>query len=382
MAKALSEDAVPAALVELVADIYQAAHEPHGWQPLLERIAGLFKADAGVLFTPAEGLLERFLCVNHGLPDDWMHLYGEHFWQHDIWTVRAQEKSYLFQGAMASGHELVNAREMKRSEFYNDFLVPSGVEETLSSVLFDDRTNALVPRTHLSILRKPGRKDFAEQDKKLLKLLMPHLQRALVLYWRTAYDRLRLLANESAIDKLGHGVALLGQDGGVVFSSPNAERIFAASDGLSVRGGRISVRQYDSGALGGLVTNALNGVGGSLMVERPSGETPYTLIASPLDEANHFAHLAGLPAVALLILDPAQCQPKDSLATFARAYQLTPAEIRVMQLLLQDQSPKQIAGQLNLSIHTVRSQLSSIYAKTDTQNQRELIARFMRASRP
>jgi DNA-binding CsgD family transcriptional regulator len=256
------------------------------------------------------------------------------------------------------------------------------VEETLSSVLFDDRTNALVPRTHLSILRRPGRKDFGEQDKKLLKILTPHLQRALVLYWKTAYDKLRLLANESAIDKLGHGVALLGQEGRLVFSSPNAEKIFAAGDGLSVRGSRISVRQYDSGALGELLTNALNGVGGSLMVQRPSGKTPYTLIASPLNESNHFAHLAGLPAVALLILDPAQCQPRGNLATFARAFELTPAETRVMQLLLQDRSPKQIASQLNLSIHTVRSQLSSIYAKTDTQNQRELIARFMRATQP
>jgi DNA-binding CsgD family transcriptional regulator len=58
---------------------------------------------------------------------------------------------------------------------------------------------------------------------------------------------------------------------------------------------------------------------------------------------------------------------------FAARHRLTPAEQRVLRGLLNDQAPKQIASEQDLSIKTVRTQLSKLYAKTGTRNQRELV---------
>lgn len=377
---ASSAETVPAELVDIVGGIYQAAWDPQGWQSLLPKIAGLFKADAGFIFTPAEGLRERFLYADHGLPDDWMRLYGEHYWQHDIWTVRAMEKDYLYQGALATGQELVSSREMKHMEFYQDFMVPCGVEQTLASVLFDERADALAPRTHLSFIRGPRRKDFGEEEKRLLRLLMPHFQRALVIYWKSANDRLQQVAHESALDMLGYGLATIRHDGKAVFLNQSAEAILKSADGLWMKNGQITTYLSGSAALSALVTSAINGMGGSLMVQRLSGRAPYTLLAAPLTEPNRLVQLAGMPAAVLLMLDPAHGSQGPGLAAFAGAYRLTVAEIRVLELLLQNQSPQQIADQLKLSIHTVRTHLSSLYSKTETQNQRELVALVIRST--
>ena len=380
MRKIVPEVVVPSELLDLVADIYQAAWEPSGWEMLLGKIAAVLQADAGFMFTPAEGMQERFLFVNHRIPDDWMRLYGEYYWQHDIWAVSAQQKNFLYQGAQAAGQELISSRDLKRTEFYHDFLIPCGIEQTLATILFDDTATDLVPRTHLSFLRSPGREDFHEEDKALVSLLMPHFQRALMIYWQAARTKLQQLASESALDRLGHGLVLFGENGKAVFVNGSAQKVFATGDGLTFKDGILGVRGSDIGMLDALITRAVAGVGGAMLVQRPSGKPPYNLIASPLTESARFTHLPGLPAAALLILDPAQNRPQESLRAFAHIYQLTRAETRLLELLMQNRLPKQIAAQLNLSVHTVRSQLASLYAKTGAKGQRELIALVLRST--
>jgi DNA-binding CsgD family transcriptional regulator len=54
-------------------------------------------------------------------------------------------------------------------------------------------------------------------------------------------------------------------------------------------------------------------------------------------------------------------------------YGLTPAESRLALLLAAGNAPKEAAQQLQVGISTVRSQLKSIFAKTDTNRQSELV---------
>lgn len=45
----------------------------------------------------------------------------------------------------------------------------------------------------------------------------------------------------------------------------------------------------------------------------------------------------------------------------------------MLRCLLNDHAPKQIASEQGVSIKTVRTQLSSLFTKTGTRNQRELV---------
>lgn len=61
-----------------------------------------------------------------------------------------------------------------------------------------------------------------------------------------------------------------------------------------------------------------------------------------------------------------------------RRFRLSKAEARVATLLSDGLSPRAIADRLNVSIHTVRSQLQAIFNKTDTSRQAELTSLILR----
>jgi DNA-binding CsgD family transcriptional regulator len=61
-----------------------------------------------------------------------------------------------------------------------------------------------------------------------------------------------------------------------------------------------------------------------------------------------------------------------------RRFKLSKAEARVATLLADGLSPRMIAERLNVSIHTVRSQLQAIFSKTDTSRQAELTSLILK----
>jgi DNA-binding CsgD family transcriptional regulator len=54
-------------------------------------------------------------------------------------------------------------------------------------------------------------------------------------------------------------------------------------------------------------------------------------------------------------------------------FDLTPAEIRILQRLLAGSVPSEIADELGLALPTVRTHLGRIFAKTGTSRQSDLI---------
>jgi DNA-binding CsgD family transcriptional regulator len=77
-------------------------------------------------------------------------------------------------------------------------------------------------------------------------------------------------------------------------------------------------------------------------------------------------------AVMLILVDPAG-RTEAALDFVSQAFSLSPAESRLLPLLLKGQTPADIAESLGLKLPTVRSQLSAIFAKTGTARQQELI---------
>jgi DNA-binding CsgD family transcriptional regulator len=61
-----------------------------------------------------------------------------------------------------------------------------------------------------------------------------------------------------------------------------------------------------------------------------------------------------------------------------RAYRLTAAELRIATLFFEGHDPVEIAGQLKLSEHTVRTHLRNIYAKCGVRGQAELMKKLCR----
>jgi DNA-binding CsgD family transcriptional regulator len=88
---------------------------------------------------------------------------------------------------------------------------------------------------------------------------------------------------------------------------------------------------------------------------------------------------SGTPTSLVIIVDPEDCPPLTRNA-FRELFGLTDAEIHVAASLMCGYSPVQIAKSQNKCLGTVRQQLKSIYAKTQTKRQSELVALLSRLS--
>ena len=86
------------------------------------------------------------------------------------------------------------------------------------------------------------------------------------------------------------------------------------------------------------------------------------------------AHPPGQDVRALLTLNAFGPQPGPPAAILARAFRLTPSEAKLACIIARGAPPDIAARELKISRETARNQLKSVFAKTDTHRQSELVA--------
>jgi DNA-binding CsgD family transcriptional regulator len=81
------------------------------------------------------------------------------------------------------------------------------------------------------------------------------------------------------------------------------------------------------------------------------------------------------------VVDPEQ-HPEPCEPVLSQAFGLSRSEVRVALELLRGRELREIAQAHGTTLGTVRSQLKSIYAKTETHRQAELVSLLGRMARP
>jgi DNA-binding CsgD family transcriptional regulator len=74
-----------------------------------------------------------------------------------------------------------------------------------------------------------------------------------------------------------------------------------------------------------------------------------------------------------VFLQPAQFEPPSIPESLARAFELTPAELRVALSTLRHDKVADVAENLGVSEATVKTHLSHIFSKTDTRRQADIV---------
>ena len=89
---------------------------------------------------------------------------------------------------------------------------------------------------------------------------------------------------------------------------------------------------------------------------------------------NGAAHLPAQEVRGLLTLNALGPKPGPPAAILAQTFHLTPSEAKLACVIARGASPDIAARELKISRETARNQLKSVFAKTDTHRQSELVA--------
>ena len=231
------------------------------------------------------------------------------------------------------------------------------------------------------LFRSLQRKRFGRGPLSLLCRLGPHLRRSIDTNWTIARRAQRTSISEAVLSHLPSAVVVCRADGQVVFVNAAAKRLLSRADGITSRDGYIGQPTFErQRRLHKLIAETCRAGArhiDALVVSRPSKRRTMTLIVRALTGApsGGNAQACGHALMVVAENDIALGCAGDLLQ---HSFGLTRAEVRLMDAMLYGGSLPDIALKLGVSHSTVRTQMRSLFDKTGTHRQNELIKLILR----
>ena len=166
---------------------------------------------------------------------------------------------------------------------------------------------------------------------------------------------------------------VLDGNGFVIEVNAVAEGVFGTD--IKIKDRRLFMRDAASRALFNDAIEHLKGPGefNSLDLEPiivpRTDKLPVIVRMWPFDASGH-----GQAGRMLLTLNALGPRPGPSAAIIAKTFRLTPSEAKLACIIARGAPPDIAARELKISRETARNQLKSVFAKTDTHRQSELVA--------
>ena len=373
----------------LVQAIYRGAVEQPPWHSTLPALREAIDAEVVslVLRPPSAGDRGFILnCVRPGRerrgensvladPGDWeVTAYREQFFSLDPFINLPLER-------IISLDDLLSDAELIASDYYQHYLEPIGLFRILG--VDTGQPGSLLARLRFS--RRREEPPFSARDREVLALITPHLHLAIEIYARLNQMTSERDIYAGAVDQLSVATIILDEKGRLLNTNALASALLKEGDGLSLRGKhlRIESRSTDrelQSALSSVIRAQQAGetsVVKALRVHRPGGRSPLGLVVRPVPVSEWTEGQTG-PCAAVFVSDPEQ-HDSASQQTLGELFGLTPAEANVAILLARGLSLAEVSQVQNISPHTARAQLKSIFAKTGVSRQAELVRMIIKS---
>lgn len=368
------------ALLEL---LYDAALDASRWQQFLDALSSAFGGATGIIHVYDDNPRILPVSTSFGHDPDFEHSYGNHYRRVNPYLSIAFDTMHVGKFVRASDYK--PAEGIHRTEFFNDWMKPQGItaDHFAVSLLSSGGLAILSVAPHASVIAK-NHDRYAAQ----LQMLAPHMMRAIEINRITSAAQFAEQTLNGAIDALGVAAFLVGRSGELILANDKADCLMREERLLSVDRSRIlrASRADDDRALSAAITECA---------------------IDPWDRAQRVlrftSSLTGLNYIAWLmpVRPPRNNQPSHRYALFSQSradgtvvvlvtradtkidippeviqavFTLSTGEARLASALVRGQTMKKFAEDAGLSPNTVRNQLASVFLKTGTQRQADLVA--------
>jgi DNA-binding CsgD family transcriptional regulator len=232
-----------------------------------------------------------------------------------------------------------------------------------------------------------GRRDgqYGAEEVRRLTPLLPHINRAMSLYVRIGRLESTLASLDALVDRLSTPILLVDRTGLLRYANPPGQEALRRAQHLVLRDGRVHPRsarqaQQFTDILARVLSNDPSTVAAepssSMRLLDAEGHAAVLVVQGLRGQAN----LIGMPhADAVLFLIRSDEKPPTNATRLQMVFELTPAETRLAEHLVSGKNLSEIGEELRVGRETLKSQLRSLFAKTDTRRQGELIALLISA---
>ncbi|MBC9879139.1 helix-turn-helix transcriptional regulator [Bradyrhizobium sp. INPA01-394B] len=350
---------------ELIERIYDAGLDPDLWADVVVMLNGFFGSRACGLISKdkvSKSGATHYYC---GVDPHFIRLYADEYAQHD---PLARLPRY---GEVRNIPDLVDFDEYRRGRFYQEWLRPQGCADVANVVL--ERANSSCPMLMTVI---PGREMLDAKMRARMQLVVPHASRALMINRTIVRKQQKSTALAEIVDRLKAGVILLDSACNIVHSNPAADAILEADDVLRSVHGRLLASSSEANAALREVFRGEAEVAAAAAANRKIQLTSH-------DGSHYVAHVIALPsllrqgradgAIGALFVWKAKLDARACAGLIDRTFELTPAELRVLQSIVDIGGVPETAGALGIAETTVKTHLHRVFDKTGTSRQAELV---------
>lgn len=362
--------------------IYGALEKPESWRSLYEQLCDAIdvKSIHMLAFDKQHGTLSYSDGAN--LPVQGELAYMQHYRFIDPRMPLILQKPLL---NWTHCHEELGEEHVAQSPFYQEFLLPYDRRYMSACKLVDSEAATIVFATLSSASQGP----LSSESLDFLNRLLPHFSRACRIGLQNFVYSTQALVGHTLVNKLRQPVILMTSGGDIVHINEAASQLLQSTRLVRLESGRLVLppphhddflrrcAEMEQKIKSGTVEQDKQGSQfQSMQILDDAGkelasETLYTFFTTLVPQ-NVMGAFGLRPIVMLFFYHPESAPAIDSSLLFA-AFGLTPAECRIATLLAEGLSLKQIADVQGTQHDTVRKQLRSIYQKTSTNRQPELI---------
>jgi DNA-binding CsgD family transcriptional regulator len=364
----------PERLSEIIGSIYDCVLAPDKWPATLAVIGAEFGYATGMITVHDATNADMKLHIVVGADEAWLDAmphYGADVLQ--LWggpqkipDFPLEEPIIQSQVTLPSGwHE---------NAYFRDLCEPRGFHDCVMITLVRDaRTAGVVAFGRLAV-----QGEVCEDALNVLRLLAPHLRRAVVIGRLLEQEATAASTFSQILESVSAGIILVDEDCGLVHANKAGRAMLADGDPIHLRNGRLSTTNAMTRAV---LTDA---VGQAARLEyalerrsidipaRLADGSPTVLQVLPLRRRAIRNGMEQRTAAAIFIANSAD--PPRLADVMGLLYRLTPAETRVFELIVEGKTPAEISDILGVSVATVKTHLGRVFEKTGCARQADLVA--------
>jgi DNA-binding CsgD family transcriptional regulator len=359
-------------LSALIGTIYDAALDPTLWVEALDGTKEFVGGQAAGLGWKDAVAKSGGSHYDIGLDPYYRQLYFDKYIKLDPCTTG---QFFAEIGEPVSTVDVIAYDEFVQTRIYKEWAQPQGLVDCALALLEKSATSI----AFLALFRHERHGLIDGEARRRIRLVVPHFRRAVLIGKVIDLKKAEAASLADTLDGIHAGMFLVDASGRVVHANAAGHGMLDAADVLRVDGGRLICSDAQAGrALADAFVTAGNG-------DAAIGVKGVAVPLVARDGARHVAHVLPLTsgarrqagtsyaAVAALFVHKAALDAPSPPEAVAKAYGLTPMELRVLLAVVEVGGVAEVAEALGIAETTVKTHLGRVYKKTETGRQAELV---------